>query len=178
MIIDQIKTLLQVLPYPVINAMIDPRNTDNLPCISIAYAAEDMKSISTDQWYDRKTTISIAVVVGESETYYSTVKNITDLVLNTLMTDSVFFSEFKSIEDLSVTYHYGDGGDVNYAMSNITLTLEDNIYFQPVFTHVLANTYLSINDINPFDPHSVANTTLTTGPDGKVEISWPIVMPQ
>jgi hypothetical protein len=172
-IIDGIKTLLTTLPYPVSTSVIDPYKVEELPAINLQYVKEDFESISQDQWYQRRTQIRIGVIVGESETYATTVKTITDLVMNKLMTDPDWFSSFKGVDNISVNYGFEDAGDVNLAWSSIDITVTDNMYFKPTFTTALHTINLNIDDIEPFD-HNI----VTIGPDLRSEVVWPISLPQ
>lgn len=173
MIIDGIVTLLSTLPYPVSTTPIDPYKVEELPAISVQYAKEDFKSISQDQWYQRETQIVIGVIVAESTTYATTLKTITDLVLNKLLTDPVWFSSFKGVTDINVTYQYEDAGETNYAYAAIAFTLIDNMSFQPVFTVPLNTIHSTIDDISPFDHNLVS-----IGPDGRAEKITTITLPQ
>lgn len=175
MIIDEVIEVISKLPYPVTQARIDPYTSDkdNLPAINVKYINESLSSMGHSAIYEENTRIEVCIYVGETATYYSTVKSMVDEVKTALFTDQYWFSKYRAVPSVSVHYDYVDGGETNYAVGRIVLELETTIEYEPVIPDHLETVYLEIDDMSPFDPNIDVQ-----GPDGVIEITAPITLPQ
>jgi hypothetical protein len=174
MIIDDIISVLSVLPYPITQAKVDPYTLgqETLPAINIKTLSEDLEHFGNLPDFLIKTNIGIGVFVAENENYYADIRTIVELILTTLYTNANWISLYRFIPDAKISYEYVDGGETNFAAAYINLSIQTTIHYEPVFTNSLTTINISIDDGLPFD-QSIA----TNGPDGQIEISQTITLP-
>ena len=174
MIIDDIISIISTLPYTVTQAKIDPytNQQDTLPAINVKYISEKMESMGHAPDFLVHTNIAIGVFVGETDTYYTTLKNIVEQVKTALLTDPYWFSKYRRVPSIDISYEYVDGGETNYAAGYISVGIETTTQYQPVTLNNLTTINMGIDDSYPYDPN------VGYGPDGRLEISVPITLPQ
>lgn len=148
---------------------------EDMPCI-LVYCTQENSATAAKHSAMYETTTSINIEVRVSEDYLTaedTLDEICEQVETLLLQDYELQTAVEAISAWNTQKGWEDGGDYSFCIAIITMQVEYKREIAPAVDGYYLQAKVDVDAINPHDPNLAA-----TGPDGRIEASLDLTVPQ
>lgn len=155
--------LLKTLPTPCYHTRLDPFTSDQYPVLSVQYDKVNRTQSGMNLTYKTMCTFLITVAVATTdEDFDSQLDTLVDSILQKLLTDPVWDTQFEYVGSIDTKYGYVQAGETDLSTAVISATVQFSEVFDPVLPNVFTDAFFTIDTVptDPNNPTLQSNVTL------------------
>lgn len=157
--------LLATLPTPIYHTRLDPFKADQYPVLSVQYDKINRTQIGMNLTYKVLCTFLITVAVATTdEDFDSQLDTLVDGVLNKLLTDPTWDTQFEYVGPIDTRYGYVQAGETDLATAVIQATVQYSEVFDPILPNVYTDNFFTIDHVID-DPNNPTTAIQVTQPN-------------